>query len=102
MTAPAAPPTPKSPLELLRGGTVREVVEHVRQRRVSARDMVDACIAEVERVNPTLNAVVATRFDEARAEAEAIIAADALLQQPEHRLLQEQIARFWASAADVS
>ncbi|MCB9660355.1 MAG: amidase [Sandaracinaceae bacterium] len=71
MTAPAAPPTPKSPLELLRGGTVREVAEHVRQRRVSARDMVDACIAEVERVNPTLNAVVATRFDEARAEAEA-------------------------------
>ena len=41
-------------------------------------------------------------LEEARAEAEAIIAADALLQQPEHRLLQEQIARFWASAADVS
>jgi fatty acid amide hydrolase 2 len=32
--------------------------------------MVDACIAEVERVNPVLNAVVATRFDEARQEAE--------------------------------
>ncbi|MCA9535250.1 MAG: amidase [Myxococcales bacterium] len=60
----------KSPLELLRSGSARDVALRIRTGQVSSREMVDACIAEVERVNPTLNAVVATRFDEARAEAE--------------------------------
>jgi catechol 2,3-dioxygenase-like lactoylglutathione lyase family enzyme len=59
-----------SPLELLRSASAVEVAARIRRRTVSSREMVDACIAEVERVNPTLNAVVATRFDEARAEAE--------------------------------
>jgi fatty acid amide hydrolase 2 len=59
-----------SPLELLRSASAMEVATRIRRRAVSSREMVDACIAEVERVNPTLNAVVATRFDEARAEAE--------------------------------
>ena len=39
---------------------------------VTATDVVNAHIARIERVNRTLNAVVVTRFDEARAEAREI------------------------------
>lgn len=42
----------------------------------SSRALVEAHIAHIERVNPCINAVVETRFDAARAEADA---ADALL-----------------------
>lgn len=48
----------------------------IRARTITSRDAVEHHIAAIERVNPTLNAVVATRFDEARAEADA---ADALV-----------------------
>jgi fatty acid amide hydrolase 2 len=41
----------------------------IRTGVVSSRDVVDAHVAQIERVNPRLNAVVRTRFDEARAEA---------------------------------
>ena len=41
----------------------------IREGRVTSRQAVDAHIAQIERVNPSLNAVVRTRFDEARAEA---------------------------------
>ncbi len=43
----------------------------VRSREVSAVELVDAAIERIERVNPRLNAVISTRFDDARAEATA-------------------------------
>ena len=41
----------------------------IRERRVGSREVVEAHIERIRRVNPALNAVVAERFDEARAEA---------------------------------
>ena len=43
----------------------------VRKKRISPTELVEAFIARIERENPRLNAVVATRFDDARAEAKA-------------------------------
>ena len=48
-----------------------ELARRVRAREVSSRDLVEASIAQVERVNPRLNALVADRFTQARAEADA-------------------------------
>jgi fatty acid amide hydrolase 2 len=48
----------------------------VRERAITSREAVEHHIAAIERVNPLLNAVVRTRFDEARREADA---ADALV-----------------------
>src|SRR6266705_2934520 len=45
--------------------------ELVLQRHVSPRELVDAAIARIERVNPQLNAVIIQRFEKARAEAAA-------------------------------
>jgi fatty acid amide hydrolase 2 len=42
----------------------------IRKREVSSREAVDTHIAQVEEVNPALNAVVRRRFVEARAEAD--------------------------------
>ena len=41
----------------------------VRRGEVSAAEVCDAAIARIEALNPTLNAVIARRFDQARAEA---------------------------------
>jgi amidase len=41
----------------------------VRQRRISPRELVDAAIARIERVNPKINAVILPLFDRARADA---------------------------------
>lgn len=41
----------------------------IRRREVSSREVVDVHVRHIEKVNPTLNAMVAQRFDEARAEA---------------------------------
>jgi fatty acid amide hydrolase 2 len=67
MTAAAAPPrtetiTERSALDLARA---------IRERELTARQVVDAHIELIERRNPAVNALVATRFDEARAEADA-------------------------------
>lgn len=43
--------------------------ELVRNGQVSALELVDAAIAQIEALNPTLNAVIHERFDKARAEA---------------------------------
>ena len=43
----------------------------IRDGEVSSREVVDAHIAKVKRVNPMINAVVVDRFDAARAEADA-------------------------------
>ncbi len=45
----------------------RQIASGVR----SSRDILEAHLAEITRVNPTLNAMVQTRFEQARAEAEA-------------------------------
>ena len=44
----------------------------VKDGEVSPGELVEAAIARIEARNPELNAVVSTRFDEARAEAEAV------------------------------
>ena len=64
VTAPAAtaPITERSAVDL---------AEAIRSRELSSREVVEAHIELIERRNPKLNAIVATRFDEARAEAEA-------------------------------
>lgn len=46
------------------------LARRIRERSVTARAVVDAHIAHLERCNPTLNALVADRFAEARAEAD--------------------------------
>lgn len=48
-----------------------ELAAAIRSGRISSRDVVDAHIELLERVNPTINAVVVERFAEARAEADA-------------------------------
>lgn len=55
-----------------------ELARRIREGETSSEAMVEAAIDAVERINPMLNAVVATRFRDARAEAKA---ADAKLQQ---------------------
>jgi amidase len=47
----------------------------IRSRTLSSREAVDACLAQIERVNPALNAVVALRAEAARADADAADAA---------------------------
>lgn len=58
--------------------SVQELAAAVRGGQVTSRELVEVFIAQIERVNPTLNAVVAKRYDAARAEADA---ADRALQQ---------------------
>ena len=48
-----------------------ELVRAVLARRVSSRELVDACLARIKRVNPALNAVVSLRAEAARREADA-------------------------------
>ena len=48
-----------------------DLARMVRRREVSPVELVDAHIAQIEAVNPSLNAVIATRYDQARAEARA-------------------------------
>ncbi len=47
------------------------IAEAIRAGRVSSRAVVDAHIEVLERVNPTINAVVVPRYEQARAEADA-------------------------------
>jgi amidase len=44
----------------------------VRQKQLSPRELVAAAIARIERLNPTLNAVIHERFDQALAEADRV------------------------------
>jgi len=43
-----------------------ECLAALRNRDVSSLELVDACIARIEALNPELNAVVATDYDRAR------------------------------------
>ena len=56
------------PLLLLSG---TRIAADIRRRRLSSLQAVEAHIRQIERVNPALNAVVASRFDLAREEARA-------------------------------
>lgn len=47
--------------------------ELVRTGRATPLELVDAAIDRIERVNPTLNAVIHARFEQARAEAQGIL-----------------------------
>jgi amidase/aspartyl-tRNA(Asn)/glutamyl-tRNA(Gln) amidotransferase subunit A len=48
-----------------------EMAERIRRRRLSPVEAVDACIARIERRNPSLNAFIFQGFDDARREAKA-------------------------------
>jgi amidase len=48
------------------------LAELVRTREVAATEILEAAIARIERLNPTLNAVVTKVYDEARSEAETL------------------------------
>src|SRR5215472_12475864 len=60
-----------------RGATMTETTwldataqaELVRRGEISAAELVEAAIGRIEAVNPKLDAVIRTRFDQARAEA---------------------------------
>lgn len=67
--------------ELLKLGAF-ELARKIRKKNVSSLEVVDAHIARIEEVNPKINAVVADRFEAARAEArmaDEAVAADAEL-----------------------
>ena len=64
--------------------SVLELAQLVRDQTCSPRELVDAHIARIEAVNPHLNAMVAPRFEAARAEANA--ADDLLLKTPAEEL----------------
>src|SRR5437763_12099806 len=51
--------------------TLREMVEHVRTRKLSPLELVDAHLKQIERHNPKLNAFVRVMADEARAAAQS-------------------------------
>ena len=52
-----------------------EIAERVRRRSLSPVEIVESCIARIERRNPSLNAFVFKGFDDARREARAAEAA---------------------------
>ncbi|HEY1741370.1 MAG TPA: amidase, partial [Acidimicrobiia bacterium] len=47
--------------------------ELVRTKQASPAELVDAAIARIEALNPTLNAVIHERFDKARAAAKGTL-----------------------------
>jgi len=63
--ATAAPP------KQLLARSALELADAIRVGEVSSRAVVDAHIALIERRNPQINAIVATRFEQAREEADA-------------------------------
>ncbi len=65
----------RAPAEGLTKRSGVELAAAIRAGEVSARDVIDAHIELIERRNPRLNAVVATRFERAREEADAADAA---------------------------
>jgi amidase len=53
-----------------------ELAELVRRGEVSSRELVDASLARIEELNPTLNAFIRVEAEEARAAADAVGAGD--------------------------
>ncbi len=69
-SSPTSPPNESSTVELTALGAA-ELARRIATGEVSSRDVVDAHIRRIEQVNPRLNAVCLTRFDQARDEASA-------------------------------
>jgi amidase len=64
--------------------TAGELVEALAGKEVSSRELVDAAISRIERIDPKINSVVVRDFERAR---EAAVAADAALAKGERRPL---------------
>jgi hypothetical protein len=64
--------------------SLSEMAQAVRERRCSCRELVDAHIARIEQLNPSLNAFVHTDFDRVRKQAAA---ADIVVGAPKTRTL---------------
>jgi amidase len=45
--------------------SARDLAQQIRQRKISARELMAACLAQINRLNPALNAIVATLDDHA-------------------------------------
>src|ERR1700689_1029143 len=54
-----------------------EVAAAVRSRAISPVELLDSCLSQVDKLNPTLNAVIGRNDEEGRAEAQAL--ADAIV-----------------------
>jgi Asp-tRNA(Asn)/Glu-tRNA(Gln) amidotransferase A subunit family amidase len=52
--------------------TAREIASAVRERRQTAREITEACIARIAAMNTALNAIIGFDADAARAEADAV------------------------------
>jgi amidase len=65
-------------------GTAGELATALADRKISARELLDAAISRIEALDPKINAIVVRDFDRARAAAEA---ADAALARGEQRPL---------------
>ena len=59
-----------------------QIADGVRAKRFSAREVLDAALARIERQNPALNAFIAVYPEMARAQAEAVDAAIARGEDP--------------------
>jgi fatty acid amide hydrolase 2 len=60
-----------SPIDPLLSAPALSLAQMIRRRKVSSLEVVDAHIARIERINGTINALIADRFEAARAEARA-------------------------------
>ena len=68
--APGREATPAPPLaDPIHYSSVRALAAAIRDGRVTSAEVVDACLARIDEVNPALNAVVQLRADAARDEA---------------------------------
>ena len=47
--------------------------ERIRRKEITALELVDAAIERIERLNPKVNAVIATAYDQARAQARGVL-----------------------------
>jgi amidase len=68
---PPMPDTPSTPADELTSLSATELAARIRRKQVSAREVLDAHLARIERVNPKVNAIVTLVPDMARAWAKA-------------------------------
>jgi AtzE family amidohydrolase len=68
--------------ETLIGATAVELARAVRERKTSARDLLDATLARIESINPVINAFTSLTKDRARTEADRVDARIAAGEDP--------------------
>lgn len=61
---------PENPMSMLLQSDAMDLAARIAKRELSVRESTDAAISSIERQNPTLNAVVAERYEAARVEAD--------------------------------